>query len=129
MKLVTPLRNALLDRLETFIGVSPLLRLRSGAVPSDPDAASTGTVVTSMVLPADWLADAASGAKVQLGTWQDLNADAGATVGHFELCTSGGGVMVRGTVTITGGGGELTLSAIDIVLNQAVAITGFNFTL
>lgn len=64
----TAARNASLDAIETAIGTSPILRIRSGAAPANCAAARTGTVLATMNLPADWLAAAASGSKGLLGT-------------------------------------------------------------
>lgn len=41
----TAARNASLDAIETAIGASPILRIRSGAPPADCAAARTGTIL------------------------------------------------------------------------------------
>ncbi|MFN8996143.1 MAG: hypothetical protein ACK5X3_21090, partial [Pseudomonadota bacterium] len=56
-------RNAALDAIETTVGVSPTLEIRSGAPPANCASADTGTVLATLALPADWLANAASGSK------------------------------------------------------------------
>jgi hypothetical protein len=128
MHFSTPVRNALLDAIETAVGVSPILKLRSGASPADGDVASTGTVLATMTLPSDWMAAAASGSKALLGTWQDTSADATGTVGHYELCKSDGTPAIRGSVTATGGGGDITLDAVALNAGQSVSITSFTLT-
>jgi hypothetical protein len=128
MHLATFARNALLDALETAIGANAILKLRSGASPATGDAASTGTVIATMNLPADWMAAASSGSKAMLGTWQDTAADAAGTVGHFEICTSAGTPGLRGDVTLTGGGGLIELDAVTLNLGQSVSITSFTLT-
>ena len=125
MHFATFVRNALLDAIETAIGASPILKLRSGGAPADGDVASTGTVIATMNLPADWMAAAASGSKSLIGTWQDSAADAAGTVGHYELCKNDGTPAIRGSVTITGGGGDITLDAVNLNAGQAVSITSF----
>jgi hypothetical protein len=128
MHFSTPVRNALLDAIETAVGVSPILKLRAGASPGDGDVASTGAVIATMNLPSDWMAAAASGSKALLGTWQDLSADATGTVGHYELCKSDGTPAIRGSVTVTGGGGDITLDSVTLTSSQAVSITSFTLT-
>jgi hypothetical protein len=120
----TAARNASLDAIETAIGASPTLELRSGAVPANCAAAATGTLLASMALPADWLAAAAAGAKALLGTWQDLAADAAGTVGYFRI-NQGATCHIQGNVTATGGGGDMTIDNPVLALGQQVVVTAF----
>ena len=123
----TPARNASLDAIETAIGTAPTLELRSGAVPATCATADSGAVLATMVLPSDWLAAAAAGSKALLGTWQDLSADAAGTVGHFRI-KQGATCHIQGTVTITGGGGDMTLDNNVLAASQQVSITAFTLT-
>ena len=81
----TAARNASLDAIETAIGVSPTLEIRTGQPPANAGAADTGILLASMALPADFMSAAAAGVKALLGTWQDLAADAQGRAGHFRL--------------------------------------------
>lgn len=129
MQYSTTVRNAQLDALETAIGTSPILKLRTGSKPSTCATADSGTVIATMTLPSDWMAAASSGAKALSGTWQDAAADAGGTVAHFRIYDSGGSTChIQGTVTISGGGGELTLDNNVVTLGQQITITGFTIT-
>ena len=123
----TAVRNAALDAMETAIGASPTLELRSGAVPANAAAADSGTLLASMTLPADFMAAAANGAKTLLGTWQDTAADAAGTVGHFRIKASTT-CHIQGTVTATGGGGDMTLDNPVLAVGQQVSITTFTLT-
>ena len=120
-------RNAALDSIETAVGVSPTLELRSGAAPANCATAASGTVLATMVLPSDWLALASAGSKTLLGTWQDTAADAAGTVAHFRI-NQGATCHVQGSVTITGGGGDMTLDNNVLALSQQVTITAFTLT-
>lgn len=125
----TTARNASLDAIETAIGASAILRLRSGSAPANCGAADSGTVLATMNLPSDWLAAASAGAKAMAGTWQDLNADAAGTVGHFRIYDSAGTTChIQGTVTITGSGGDMTIDNPVLAVNQLVNVTAFNIT-
>lgn len=118
--------NAMLDAWETAIGVTPILRIRSGAPPANLAAAATGTVLATLNLPADWMANAAARSKAKSGTWQDLSADAAGTAGHYEIVDSGGTVrMEQGTVTATGGGGDMTIDNTNIAAGQQITVTAF----
>jgi len=121
-------RNAMLDSVEVTLGASPILRLRTGAPPATVATADSGTIVAEMTLPADFMAAASGGSKAKSGTWQDTAANAAGTVGHFRIYTSGGVAKVQGTVTATGGGGDMTLDSNVVALNQVVTITGFTLS-
>lgn len=56
-------RNAQLNAFETTVGTAPILELRTGAQPANCAAADSGTLLASMTLPSDWMADAAAGVK------------------------------------------------------------------
>lgn len=121
------LRNAQLDTIESHIGVSPLLQIRTGAPPANVAAADSGTLLCEITCPADWLANAAAGAIAKSGTWQGTGVAAG-TAAHWRLKTSGGTAKMQGTATATGGGGDMTLDNTSIAIGQTVTVTGFTVT-
>lgn len=124
-------RNAQNDAIETAIGASAVLKLRSGAAPANCAAADTGTVVATMALPADWMSNSATAIKALLGTWQDLAADAANAGGamHWRIYASDGTTChLQGTVTVNGGGGEVQVDNLNIALGQRVDISAFNIT-
>jgi hypothetical protein len=129
IKLSTTVRNARLDTIESTIGTSPVLKLRTGSAPANCAAADSGTVVATMTLPSDWMAAASSGAKALSGTWQDTSADNAGTVAHFRIYDSGGSTChIQGTVTITGSGGDMTLDNDVVAAAQQITITSFTLT-
>ena len=130
------IRNARLDVVESTIGASAILRVFDGAIPANCAAASVGTVVLTMNLPADWMAAASAGSKALLGTWQDASADATGNGKYFRIFDSTGTTChVQGTCSITAGSGDLKFNAPDagganagfpaFVAAQSVTITGF----
>lgn len=123
-------RNAMLDALETYGGTAPVLEIRSGAVPATPETASSGTVLSTVTISSDWLAAASNGSKVLAGTWSDTLADATGTAGHFRLfMTNGTTCILQGTVTATGGGGDMTVQNVSFAENQPFSITTFTLSL
>jgi hypothetical protein len=129
IQLSETVRNARLDAIETAVGVSAVLKLRTGAAPADCATADSGTVVATLTLPSDWMAAASAGAKAKTGTWEDTSADNAGTVAHFRLYASNGTtVHAQGTVTITGGGGDMTLDNNVVAAAQAITITSFTLT-
>lgn len=129
IQLSTTVRNARLDTIESTIGTSAILYLKTGAQPANCAAADSGTVVATLNLPSDWMAAASSGSKALSGTWQDTSADNAGTVGHFRIKDSGGTTChIQGSVTISGGGGDLTLDNNVLAAGQQVTITSFTLT-
>lgn len=122
-------RNARLDSLETAVGASAVLKIRSGAPPANVATADSGSVLATLSLPSDWMAAAASGSKAKSGTWEDTSADAAGTAGHFRIYANDGTTAhLQGTITATGGGGDMTLDNVSIAAAQQITITGFTIT-
>jgi hypothetical protein len=122
----TAVRNAKLDAVETAIGTSAILRIRTGSKPATCASADTGTVLATMNLPSDWMAAAASGSKARSGTWSDTSADATGTAGHFRVYDSTGATChIQGSVTATGGGGDMTLDTTSITSGGVVSVSTF----
>jgi hypothetical protein len=122
-------RNARLDVIETTMGTSAVLKIRTGAAPANCAASDSGTVLATLNLPADWMAAAASGAKAKSGTWEDLSADTSGTAAHFRLYRSDGTTCdMQGTVTATGGGGDMTVDSVSFTAGQVFTVTGFTLT-
>ena len=122
-------RNERLDQLEDSIGVSPLIELRSGAAPASCAAADSGTLLAQGTLPSDWMAAASGGSKAKNGTWTIIGLAAG-TIGHFRIKEAGSPdtCHVQGTVTATGGGGDMTVDNTSIADDQVVTVNTFTLT-
>lgn len=129
IQLSTTVRNARLDSIETTVGTSAVLRIRSGSPPANCGAADTGTVLASITCPSDWMAAASGGQKAKSGTWEDLSADATGTAGHFRLYDSTATTChMQGTITATGGGGDMEVSSTGFTAGQSFTITTFTLT-
>lgn len=125
----TSVRNARLDIIETTIGTSAVLKIRTGAPPANVAAADSGTVLATLSLPSDWMAAASSGSKAKSGTWEDASADADGTAAHFRLYASDGTTAhMQGTVTATGGGGDMTVDNTTFASGQSFTVTAFTLT-
>lgn len=125
----TAIANARLDQVESTIGTSAVLKIRTGAPPATVATSSTGTVLATATLPSDWMAAASSRTKAKSGTWEDTSADASGTAGHFEITASDGTTVgMRGTVTATGGGGDMTVDNTSFASGQDFQVTSFTLT-
>lgn len=129
LQLSVAVRNARLDAIEAAIGAAPILKIRTGAAPANCAAADTGTVLATLTLPSNWLADAAAGSKALAGTWEDTSADNTGTAAHFRIYDSGGSTChLQGTVTATGGGGDMTFPTVSFVAAADIPIATFTLT-
>lgn len=127
----TAVRNAMLDAIESSIGTSAIMRIRSGSQPASCAAADSGTVLATINLPSDWMQAAASGSKYRdpAQTWEDTAADADGTIGHFRIYDSGGSTChMQGSVTAVSGGGDLVASTLNVVTGQLVKVGLFGWT-
>jgi hypothetical protein len=122
-------RNARLDAVETTAGTAALLRIYSGSAPADCATAASGTLLAEASLPSDWMTGASAGAKAKTGTWSDASANATGAAAHFRLYDSGGTTChTQGTVTATGGGGDMTVDSTSFTAGQVFTITTFAIT-
>jgi hypothetical protein len=129
VQLGVTVRNARLDQIETTIGTAPILKIRTSTPPANCAAADSGTVLATVTLPSDWMSAAGSGQKAKLGTWEDTSADAAGTAGHFRIYDSGGSTChIQGTVTATGGGGDMTVDNAVFAVAQDFTVTSFTLT-
>ena len=129
IQLSVAVRNARLDAFETTVGTAAVLRIRTGAPPSNCATADAGTVLAEATLPSDWMAAASNGSKALSGTWQDASANASGTAAHFRIYDAAGTTChLQGTVSATGGGGDMELNNVSINSTQTVTITSFTLT-
>ncbi len=121
-------RTASLDPVETVIGPSPRLYFYTGTVPATCASAATGTLLNSASysLPVDWMNAASGGTKTLAGTWSVV-ANAAGTAGYFRILDSTGTTVgIQGSVTATGGGGDMQLDNNVIAVGQTINVLIFN---
>lgn len=127
IQLSTAVVNAALDSIETTIGASAMLRMFSGSIPADCAAADSGTKLVEMILPSDFYADASARSKALSGSWASTGlagAAAGTAIGYYRIYNNAGSTChEQGTVTATGGGGDMTVNNVNIADGQAISIT------
>ena len=125
----TTVNNARLDAIETAVGVLAVLKIRTGSMPANCGTADSGTVLATLSLPSDWMANASANSKAKSGTWQDSSADASGTAGYFRIYASDGTtVHIQGTVTATGGGGDMTVDNAVFATGQSFTVNTFTIT-
>lgn len=125
-RISTAARNAVADAFAALVD-GGVLRLYTGSQPAGPGSAATGTLLAEFVLSDPAFAAAIAGSAA-IDTTPTLTDDgiADGSAGWFRMCdptqSAGAGLgVLDGSVTATGGGGELTLNTIEI--NNGVPVT------
>jgi hypothetical protein len=127
IQLSTAVRDARQNAIETAVGTSAVIKIRTGAPPANCAAADSGSVLATISLQSDWAAASASGTKAFQGTMSDASADASGTAAHFRLYASDGTTChMQGTVGTSGA--DLNLSSVSITAGDPVTITSFTTT-
>lgn len=128
IKLSVAIRNSIVDTIETVIGPSGRLIFYTGTAPANTAAAATGTVIATIVLPADWLSDASGGVKTLNGTWS-TTASATGTIGYYRIYDSTVTTChEQGSVTASGGGGDITLDNVNAANGQTITMLTKTYT-
>ena len=127
MQLSVAVRNARLDAIESTVGTSPHLYIRTGAQPADCAAADSGTLLADITLPSDWMAAASSGAKAKSGTWSGTaSGGSDSTPGHHRIKDSGATTChLQGSAGI--GSGDLSFDG-TITSGQTITISTYTIT-
>jgi len=132
MKNSIAVRNAELDAYEATVGASPLIKFFFEAEPANCGAADAGSARAAGTLPADWMGAAAAGVKSKAGAWTltgQVAAGTGTDVTHYRIYDAAGTTChEQGSVTVTGGGGNIEVDNVNIANNQVVTITGWTRT-
>lgn len=122
-------RNARLDAFESTVGTSAVMKIFDGSIPANVATGDAGTVLATLTLPSDWMANASSGAKAKSGTWSDSSADATGSADYFRIYASDGTTChQQGTVTVTGGGGDMTVDNTSFASGQSFTVTSYTLT-
>lgn len=125
-KLNDAARNQQADAIGTDLD-SGTCGIYVGASPADPADDPAGTLLVEIELPADAFAAAASGSAAKQGTWSEEAVGAG-DAGCFMLKNAGETKKYHGSVTATGGGGDMELDNITIAVGQIVTISSGSIT-
>lgn len=111
--------------LATDIGSAATIEIRTGAKPATPETAATGTLLATVAISGSFTA---SGGSITAADPASVSVVASGTAGYFRLKTSGGTAKIDGTVTATGGGGDMTLSTVSLISGGSVDIGVPTFT-
>lgn len=114
------LRNRQVDSVGDDLN-SGFIELYTGSQPADPNDAPTGTLLVSCALSADAYAAASGGSASKNGTVTGTAVATG-VAGYARQRNAGSTRWMYGSVTATGGGGDVELDNTTINLGQVITI-------
>jgi hypothetical protein len=101
--------------------------VRTGTQPANGSNAVTGTLLATIPLPANAFVDPVNGVAAKNGTWT-VKAVAAGIAGWGRFKSADGLESMDVSITVTGGGGDLTLDDVDIVVGGNVTVSNFTYT-
>lgn len=123
--------NSVVDLLDGGAGAG-YIEIRTGAQPASVGTAASGTLLGTLTLsdPAFGNATSANPAVATAAAISsDTNADASGTAGWFRGYDSAGTAIIDGSITGTGGGGDMELDNTSIVAGGTIAISSWTVSL
>lgn len=108
---------------------SGLIKIYSGTVPANASASIGAAVLLATLTFSSTSAPGASGGVMTASAiTSDSSADATGAASFFRATKSDGTVLMQGTVTATGGGGDMTLPTTAVVATEVVSCSSFTYT-
>ncbi len=114
---------------------SGTLEIRTGSQPATVATAASGTLLGTLTLSATAFG-AATTASPSVATanaiTSDTSADATGTAGWFRAYRSAGNgstATIDGSITATGGGGDMTLDSVSVVAAGTIAVTAWTISM
>lgn len=131
-RLSTALRNAMANAVTTLADGGPgagKILIYTGGQPATPNTAATGTLLATFTL-ADPSFSAASSGMITLDATPPLDTTgvAAGTAGWFRMTDSADASVADGTVSATGGGGQIELNTTTVSIGLALSITAGTIT-
>lgn len=130
IRLAVATRNALAQAVQVLVdaGASGTLKIYTGAQPATGDTAESGTLLATVTLGDPSFGSASTGT-ITGADPAAVVAGASGTAGWFRVEDSTGANVFDGSVTATGGGGDLTLATTTVTAGLSIDITSFTVTM
>jgi hypothetical protein len=104
------------------------IEIRSGTRPASANDTATGSLLAAVTLKTPAFGAASNGVAT-INDPDPVTASASGTATWFRALTSEGGTVFDGSVTATGGGGDLTLVTTSLTNGLSVDVTGGTVTM
>ncbi len=134
-KISTAMRNAACDAMVDLIdggAGAGVIRIRTGAPPTNVGDASSGTLLGTCVFSDPAFGSASSGAATANAITSDSSADASGDAGHFRIYADGASdtsALAQGTAGNSGDTPDLVFDNKTIVAGGVIAISSMTFTM
>jgi hypothetical protein len=121
--------NAVADLVDAGSGAG-LVRVYSGSQPASADLAATGTLLAAFTLNDPAFGSAVAGtATLVVSPALSTTGLAAGDAGWFRVVDSTGATVLDGSVTATGGGGDLIMSTITVSVGLTLQLTAGTTTM
>lgn len=128
IRLDSSIRQALLDSLNTLISGGSLEFIDNSVGTLAPtDTVQPSQILATATLPNPFSAGATTNGELIANAIPAVNPSVTGTVGFFRIKTSAGDVAATGTVSLTGGGGDITVDNVSFTIGGVVNVTSFKF--
>lgn len=130
MKITTAVRTAMCQALVDLIDVgasASTIQIRTGSQPSSPNSAATGSLLATITLDDPAFATA-SGGSADANPIDPVAGTGDGTAGYFRVLDGNGATIEDGSVSVTGGGGDMQLNTTTISTGVDVLVTSWTIT-
>lgn len=132
IRIPNTLRNAacdlVVDALDAGAGAATV-EIRTGSQPATADTAVSGTLLATFTLADPAFGASSSGTATLASTPRSTTGAVAGTAGWFRAKDSTGATCFDGSVTATGGGGDLQLNTTTVSVGVALDITAGTVTM
>lgn len=129
-RIATSARNAaadaVVDLLDAGAGAATV-KIYTGSQPATPNTAVSGTLLATFTTADPAFGNAATGVATASAIASTTGVAAG-DAGWFRAADSTGAAVLDGSVTATGGGGDMTMNTITVSVGLTMNITAWTFT-
>lgn len=131
-RISTAARNAAVNGIVALLdggAAAGHVEIRTGAQPASVATAASGTLLGTLTLSDPSFGAAASGTATANAITSDTSADASGTAGWFRAYDSNNTAVIDGSITATGGGGDMTFDNVSIVAGGTIAWSSWTITM
>lgn len=132
VRLPTASRNAaadaVVDLLDAGAGAATI-QIRTGSQPASANDAATGTLLVTFTMADPAFGAASAGVATAASVPRTATGAAAGTAGWARALDSTGATVVDGSVTATGGGGDITMDTTTVSVGLTVNLTALTVTM
>lgn len=129
MEISTAARNAACDAIVDLVdggAGAGTLQIRTGAAPTAPSDADTGTLLATLTFSDPAFGAASSGVATANSITSDTNVDATGTAAHYRVKDSNSTVIWQGNVSTSGA--DINFDSVSFVAGGTAAISSLTVT-